>query len=84
MRTYPSSEFWTGHKDTVIEPKLTWHLGVNRNRIIWKLVQGGRGALAREKRILDSGILRTLSMSYCCFTATPLMQKCTFLHCGVI
>ena len=84
MRTYPSSEFWTGHKDTVMDPKLTGHPGGNRNRIIWKLVQGGRGALAREKRILDSGILRTLSMSYCCFTATPLMQKCTYFHCGVI
>ena len=51
MRTYPSSEFWTGHKDTVIEPKLTWHLGVNRNRIIWKLVQGGRGTPAQRNEL---------------------------------
>ena len=51
MRTYPSSEFWTGHKDTVIEPKLTWHLGVNRNRIIWKLVQGRRGTPAQRNEL---------------------------------
>ena len=84
MRTYPSSGLWADTRIQLYRAQTNLAPGVNRNRIIWKLVQGGRGALAREKRILDSGILRTLSMSYCCFTATPLMQKCTYFHCGVI
>ena len=41
MRTYPSSGLWADTRIQLYRAQTNLAPGVNRNRIIWKLVQGG-------------------------------------------